>query len=393
MKLNTLTTSLLMMAAAFMVSCTNQIDEKAHAQNAETTENGATAKPDSVPVVKDSAYVMNRYNQAGTEDMGNNNPGRKIIYLTFDDGPSDNTPKVLNILKEHGVKATFFVTGHHTDKLNLIGRAYREGHAIAAHTATHNYNIYRSMETYFEDLEKVEQVIEKQTGKRTNIIRFPGGSSNTVFHKHNSDPLFMIRLTQEVIDRGYQYVDWNISSADASGGKVPTQTIIEHSCRARHNDLCLLMHDTYGKETTVEALPTIIEYYKKQGYEFGTITEKSYVCHHGIKPYGMRKSAASKPKSSSDTTKSSSSSSATSATTGYSSSAKSSSRHKDEKTEPAVQQYYYKHGRRYKRYYPKSTSRTTSSSSSHSATPSSSSTVTESHTPAAPTTPSSESEN
>ena len=240
---------------------------------------------------KEAEAILQRYEREGgnRQHAGNNSDGRKVIYLTFDDGPSTLTPRILNILKENDVHATFFVVGHHSNCLKYIRRAYEEGNAIAAHSYTHNYSIYKNMDTYFDDLEKIEKVIEEQTGQRTPIIRFPGGSSNIVHYKHSQDSLFMIRLTQAVRDKGYQYVDWNISSMDATGFGVPVQTIIKSSCRNKHNDLCLLMHDTYGKETTVEALPTIIQYYKEQGYEFGTLTDQSYVCHHAVKPYSGKK--------------------------------------------------------------------------------------------------------
>lgn len=265
--------------AMFMASCTNTIESQ-------QKDNGAMEKKDTVINKYDDATVMKRYEKMGKEeDTGHNNPGRKVVYLTFDDGPSSNTPKVLEILMEKDVKATFFVTGSHQDFVHYIRRAHEQGHAIAAHTYTHNYNIYTTPETYFEDLERIQKVIEEQTGSRTNIVRFPGGSSNTVHHKYTTDSLYMIRLTQMLQDRGYQYVDWNLSSADASGIKVPTETIIKCSCRARENDICLLMHDTFGKETTVAALPAIIDYFKKEGYEFGTITSKDYICHHALKPY------------------------------------------------------------------------------------------------------------
>lgn len=301
MKIRALKFSLIVAVMAIVASCQEgsknqgtkqtdtlqaQVDTMAQAVKPDTI-----AKPDTtVTAETDTATLMRRYEQEGTskQHAGENNPGRKVVYLTFDDGPSNNTPKILDILKQNGVHATFFVIGHDKHSLDLITREHEEGHAIGAHSFTHNYNIYTSLETYFDDLEKIEQVIEEKTGSRTSIIRFPGGSSNTVFYKYSHDPLFMVRLTQAVKDRGYQYVDWNLSSSDASAAKVPTSTIISQACRAKGDDICLLMHDTYGKTTTVEALPSIIKFFQEKGYEFGTLTDKSYVCHHGIRPYGSK---------------------------------------------------------------------------------------------------------
>ena len=204
----------------------------------------------------------------------------KVIYLTFDDGPSSITPMVLDILKRENVKATFFVTGHHRNYTYLIKREFDEGHAIGAHSFSHHYDIYASQEAFFKDLEKLQKVIEKYTGSRTRLIRFPGGSSNASHRLYNDDPYFMNRLCNEVRRRGYQYIGWNLSSKDSSSGFVSTSTIIEMATRDKSNDVCLLMHDTFGKETTVEALPAIIQYYKEKGYRFGVLDTKSSGYHH-----------------------------------------------------------------------------------------------------------------
>ncbi len=204
----------------------------------------------------------------------------KVIYLTFDDGPSSNTPKVLDILREENVKATFFVTGHHKNFVHLIKREFEEGHTIGAHTFSHKYEIYTSQETYFNDLERLQKVIEKYTGSRTNLIRLPGGSSNTIHLRYSNDPNFMNNLCKELRHRGYQYIDWNLSAKDASSGYIHTSTIVEKACRGNKKSICLLMHDSFGKETTVEALPTIIQHYKQEGYRFGTLDVSSSGYHH-----------------------------------------------------------------------------------------------------------------
>lgn len=218
-----------------------------------------------------------------------NNPKHKIIYLTFDDGPSSTTGKILKILKENDVHATFFVTAQDRNNLHYIKQAYEDGHAIAAHTYSHNFAIYKSFETYFADLDKINDIIEKQTGHRTQIIRFPGGSSNHVFASYNEDPYFMINLAKEVQNRGYQYVDWNADSRDASCVHPTEQLVTRSACRARAPQLCLLMHDVPAKQGTVAALPAIINYFKEQGYEFGTITSTGYICHHSPGPFSHKK--------------------------------------------------------------------------------------------------------
>lgn len=213
------------------------------------------------------------------------NPKHKVIYLTFDDGPSNLTGKVLEILRENEVHATFFVTGNHQSYTKYMRQAFKEGNAIAAHTYCHDYSIYKSFDTFFDDLDKIEAVIEKEIGQRTPIIRFPGGSSNHVFAKYNSDPEFMMKLTDEVQKRGYQYFDWNLSNHDASANLVDVETIKAKACRASQNEIYLLMHDSPAKTTTVEALPTIIQYFKEKGYEFATIQSTGAICHHDISPF------------------------------------------------------------------------------------------------------------
>ena len=192
------------------------------------------------------------------------------VYLTFDDGPQwGTTDKILDILKEEGVEATFFVTNKGPDE--LIKRMYDEGHTVALHTATHNYaTVYASVESYFNDLNSVNERVKRITGEYSYIIRFPGGSSNTVSRKYSVG--IMSRLTNEVINRGYKYYDWNISSGDAAGGSpTPTQirnNVVNSFRKDRIN--MVLMHDI--KTYTRDALRDIIKYGKDNGYTFEKIT-------------------------------------------------------------------------------------------------------------------------
>lgn len=208
-------------------------------------------------------------------------PDRRVVYLTFDDGPSVNTPKILDILRRHGVHATFFVTAQWPKCLHYLRQEVEEGHVVAAHTYTHDFDIYGSADQYFADLERIEQVIEQHTGRRTPIIRFPGGSSNCASLRRTGRNI-MVELTQQVLDRGYQYVDWNVDSHDASGNNVPVSRLLAGACHDRVRRVCLLMHDAAGKNTTVEALPAIIRYYQSRGYDFDVISTTAYTCHHAI---------------------------------------------------------------------------------------------------------------
>ncbi|HHW45455.1 MAG TPA: polysaccharide deacetylase [Clostridiales bacterium] len=202
-------------------------------------------------------------------------------YLTFDDGPSDNTYKILDILKENQVKATFFVVG--TSKLEYIKRIHEEGHAIGLHSDTHSYAaIYSSEEAFFNDLNSLAGKVEQIIGFRPDIIRFPGGSSNTISRKYQNG--IMSKLTNSVTQMGLRYFDWNVDSGDAASNSVPARVIINNikSGVSGKGDICILMHDSGSKRTTVEALPAIIDYLKSLGYIFDVLSQNSGVFQHNV---------------------------------------------------------------------------------------------------------------
>lgn len=204
----------------------------------------------------------------------------KTIYLTFDDGPSPNTPKILAILNEKGVKATFFVIN--TRYNGYMKDIVSSGNAIALHSYSHDYKtVYSSDEAYYNDLQMISDVVYNETGVRSKIMRFPGGGSNVVSRKYSEG--IMSRVTAGVGERGYQYYDWNCSSGDASGNKVPKDVIVENCKKLpSSNTVIVLLHDTGAKGTTVEALPEIIDYYKSIGCKFGIIDGSTPVVHHRV---------------------------------------------------------------------------------------------------------------
>ena len=192
-------------------------------------------------------------------------PKGGIIYLTFDDGPNEGTTNViLDILKEEGVKATFFVTNKGPD--DLILREYNEGHTVAMHTASHDYSyVYSSAENYYADLQAVHDRIYNITGYDSKILRFPGGSSNTISRRYQQG--IMSFLTEDVVKKGYKYYDWNLSSGDAGGANTPDavyQNVVNGLSRDRAN--MVLMHDI--KTYTRDAIRSIIRYGKDNGYTF-----------------------------------------------------------------------------------------------------------------------------
>lgn len=204
----------------------------------------------------------------------------KVVYLTFDDGPSYNTQAVLDILDKYNAKATFFVVGVNPEYANLIKVAYDKGHTIGLHTCSHDYaQVYSSVDAYFSDLDAIGQIVKQQIGYVPCFIRFPGGSSNTISADYTSG--IMTILAQEVQARGYQYYDWNISSGDGAV-KTKDELIAQATTGDAYTNIVLLSHDSNNKETTVEALPAIIEHYQALGYEFKAIDRNTFDAHHGI---------------------------------------------------------------------------------------------------------------
>lgn len=198
--------------------------------------------------------------QAETKESG-------VIYLTFDDGPSERTPEVLKVLREENVKATFFVIGRSSEQEKQWMRdIVNEGHTIAMHTYSHNYNkVYASVEDYLADMYKVFTLIKEATGVTPTVFRFPGGSINGYNYEISQD------VISEMMRRGFVPYDWNISSGDASsGGLTPSDRIINNVINGAGGISrgVVLMHDAAPKTTTVAALPTMIRMLREMGFRF-----------------------------------------------------------------------------------------------------------------------------
>ena len=204
-----------------------------------------------------------------------------VAYLTFDDGPSIYTKDILDVLDYYNAKATFFVIYHkemEDDYKAIVDR----GHTIALHTYTHKYDkIYRSETAFFNEIERIQNYIYRLTGTRSRIIRFPGGSSNTV-SRHYCEGI-MDKLKKSVIARGYTYHDWNVDSCDAEHYNLDPDKLLENVKKdlTKYRKPDILMHDAgESKRTTVEALPMIIEYIYSQGYSMEGLQLDSYAVHH-----------------------------------------------------------------------------------------------------------------
>lgn len=205
--------------------------------------------------------------------------GRKV-YLTFDDGPSIYTEELLDILAEHHVKATFFVTGKGKESYgDTYRRIVEEGHTLGMHSYSHEYgNIYASLENFRDDMRQLRDFLYDETGVASSFYRFPGGSSNRV---SSTD----IREMTDYLDAvGITYFDWNISAGDAAGGPVSSEQIINRVMDQLppHRVAVVLLHDAADKRSTVDALPGLIERIEAMddGTEILPITEETMLIQH-----------------------------------------------------------------------------------------------------------------
>lgn len=190
----------------------------------------------------------------------------KVVYFTFDDGPSKNvTPKILDILKEKGVKATFFVVGYKIKgEEEILKRISDEGHGIGLHTFTHNYKtIYRSNDEFINEMDKTAEEVKRVTGLDSKIIRFPSGSK-----KHINDDMAL-----KLKNKGYVVFDWNTCVSDGLNYRLSPQKLYKEAIKInpKFTRIVLLLHCDTMNANTVTALPNIIDYYKNQGYTFKII--------------------------------------------------------------------------------------------------------------------------
>lgn len=202
------------------------------------------------------------------------------VYLTFDDGPSENTPQILSILKEHGVKATFFVTGKESDEAKeWYKQIVAEGHTLGMHSYSHKYSvIYESVDAFAADFTRLHDFLEDTTGVDCKFYRFPGGSSNQV---SNTD---MNEFIDYLSDQGMIYYDWNVVCGDATSQIYTADDLVQNVMTdvVKYKYSVVLMHDAAEKDSTVEALETILQKLEDMNAEILPITEDAQVVHHDL---------------------------------------------------------------------------------------------------------------
>ena len=202
--------------------------------------------------------------------------GEKICYLTFDDGPSENTLKILDILKQYNVKATFFVIGNClcVENRPILERVIAEGHAVGLHAYNHVYEkFYASDTSYLEDYKNLYMVLKEEYGIETALFRFPGGSACK--YNYGKGREYVAQMQQ----RGFSCFDWNVTGEDSVGN--PTVESIQKNVFEKafqYQKPVVLLHDSCIADTTVKALPGILEKMKEQGYQFATLEHrKEYI--------------------------------------------------------------------------------------------------------------------
>ncbi len=200
----------------------------------------------------------------------------KICYLTFDDGPTNNvTPRILDVLKQYNVKATFFVLGSMVDKNpDVLKRAYDEGHLIANHSYSHRYaDLYATADSFMEEIKHTHQRITEVTGEEPfKLIRFPGGShAESTYGAQKQQYIGVLK------ENGFYYADWNCLNGDAEAIlRSAPELLAKIQQTAYGKNLVVLMHDAKTKTTTPDALGGIIEYLSSKGYEFKRLDEVEY---------------------------------------------------------------------------------------------------------------------
>ena len=216
----------------------------------------------------------------GTKHYPVRTDGKKVVYLTFDDGPSTtNTPGILDVLDRYNVKATFFILGKsiegNEEAKNILKETAKRGHAIANHTYSHDYsylypNRTMNVDNIVSDIEKNNSIMKEVLGEdfSTRVIRFPGGYWSWEGRT---------AMKEAMEQNGYYNVDWNALNKDAEGKPKNADELLQSTKETvealgpEADSVVLLMHDTYGKEETVKALPQIIEYLQEKEFEFRTI--------------------------------------------------------------------------------------------------------------------------
>ena len=212
--------------------------------------------------------------------MGTGKPedGEKIVYLTFDDGPSAVTADILDVLKEKEAPATFFVIGATTERgKSLYHRIVDEGHALGIHSYSHRYQeIYQSADAYLQDLDRLADHLDRSVGARPTTFRCPGGSLNNL-----ADPVVLEEIKEKMSERGCVWFDWNALAKDDKASAAPAQEMFDNvvASAGDKEKILILLHDDALRTTAAECVGMLIDHYRELGYRFEALTPDTEPVH------------------------------------------------------------------------------------------------------------------
>ncbi len=181
---------------------------------------------------------------------------QKIVYLTFDDGPSEMTNQILDVLMREKVHATFFMIGKNMNEhQEVVKRAVKEGNYIGAHSMTHNYHRLYKQGLFVSEMQQTLSIINNLTGQKTRLVRAPYGSR----------PGLSVKLRNDSVKAGLKIWDWNVDTHDWENNANSSEVVNVVKEQTTKNKEVILLHE---KQTTLDALPEIISYLKAKGYVF-----------------------------------------------------------------------------------------------------------------------------
>lgn len=249
----------------------NSVTEATPAPQTSPSSEPAQQNAYSIPPASEQNDLLEIIDKSGQD---------KRCYLTFDDGPTKNiTPQILDTLRRYNVKATFFEVGSLIEaNPDMARRVYEEGHLIANHSNGHNYEkLYASAETFINEINQCYETIKTVTDGEEpfRLVRFPGGS-----YKSSADSYSPVKQECKKVlkEHGFYYCDWNALIGDAEGKKKDASQLLEYLKRNIDTDesVVVLMHDAAAKQTTADALGSVIEYLMNEGYSFRRLDEIDY---------------------------------------------------------------------------------------------------------------------
>lgn len=277
-KMLTIPVIFLAVICVLTVLLTKNKTAKAPLQEAKSSTENLTEETETTESTESAETTKHMKDKNGNDYIPKSNV---TVYLTFDDGPSKNTPQILALLEKYGIGSTFFViNGQYNDYMKDIANSKS---VLALHSYSHKYpEIYSSERAFLDDLEKIHDLVKSETGVDTKIIRFPGGSSNTISRKYCKG--IMTNLVKDVEEKGFVYFDWNCDSGDAEGRELSAEYQIKKATKYSKNaeNIVILMHDINSCGVSLEALAGIIDFYQSEGFDFGVITENSPLVHHKV---------------------------------------------------------------------------------------------------------------